>query len=253
MKSMKNNTIKKIIYGVAFVVVLVMMFFIHKGQKNVMKFFDVQKQKYVTISVKEDNPLRGNYTSLHTAAIGKYVDYGFTEDISFREPTFDVQNINGSLPIVFYNDSLNLYGYMDINGNILFEPQFYSADDFYSEGCARVRMTCYNEEGEKYVHPRSGVVNQRGEFIINPANPDESPFGLIIDPKYDLIFAEYYNGNGGQYFVYSLDGEKSQELTSDDFNNCVNRHFLQHMADYQYSINYDGLDDFVNQIDFGGQ
>jgi hypothetical protein len=102
------------------------------------------------------------------------------------------------------------YGYIDITGKVVIEPQFQTVSEFHN-GTAGVRMS----------NDRWGIINKDGKFIIPAIYDAAMPFvedigiGMVIKNKKELPFnqkisdfeAVFYNREGKiisrpRYFVY---------------------------------------------------
>jgi hypothetical protein len=127
--------------------------------------------------------------------------------------------INGNLPILFYNNEKNTYGYVDKTGKVIIKDNLEYATEFYDAGVADVS---------------GGFIDTTGK-IINPAPKDteDKKYSLwndLYDETNEVIFSVYYidyeDNNDkyikGQYCYYVTDiqGNKTVELTQEQIDEC---------------------------------
>ena len=236
---MLNEKIKKVLLASFVVVILVMMFFIQRGERNVVKYYDVENEKYVTVDFKGSIPLRGNLTSLHTSVLGRVMDraYGTGSD-----PKIETVMLEGTKPILYHDDSIDMYGYMDKNGNILIPPQYRHANEFDDYGLAVVYFSgeVYGDEKEGYA-----VLKEDGSYLIEP---DFHNGVIVISEDYKVILVDDKEG----YWIYSIDGDRKQQISREDFDDCVKTDLYYIKREDVITIDNDSLDKVLKQIDFGG-
>ncbi len=256
MKDPKFTTRKKIIYILAFLVCVVMMVLIHRGQRNIIKFYDLDKGEYVDIDIDSREYLRGNYTSLHTAAFGYLVDYGFVSysnrvnnGYSYEEPKCEETTYHGSTsyPIRFYDDVTGNYGYVDKDGNFVVEPIYFYALNFDENGLACVRWEDSNQNN------MTGVIDQYGNHILD--NEKDIDY-IIMIPGYKWIIVGYSGDlKGSKYWCYSIDGLQGQKIAKDDFYDILASRmtFCNYWGLINYVYDESQVDFMLDEIGFGGK
>lgn len=129
----------------------------------------------------------------------------------------------------FYSDDNGLYGFLDINGKIVIEPQYINANSF-SEGLAVVKNEDYMDgyinvsndlvieykfyiagdfsEGMAYYgiydgyDTKYGYINNKGEIIVEAKYLSAGDFSEGLAPVYDEAFEGWgYINNGGEMVI----------------------------------------------------
>ena len=68
---------------------------------------------------------------------------------------------------LFYDELTKLWGYMDMTGNVIIEPQFADANVF-SDGLAAVKLPYPDEGSYDASNPGIGYIDKTGEMVIGP-------------------------------------------------------------------------------------
>lgn len=252
---MHKINIEKILFVISFIICAVMMFFIHRGQQNIIKFYDVSSERYVDIDIKEKDFIRGNFTSLHTAALGYLQDYAYIFHTAQYPQSFSEYHkepekmeycidVTSPYPFLIMDDRTQRYGYIDVDGKIVIEPQYLSASEFDENGLAFVYGFMKNNIAVVC------VIDQYGNYIIDP---DLEADYILISPDYKWIFVKsmgHYNGS--DYWCFSLDGSQCQAITHDDFFKVCRKTDVYYTR-YSYVYDEEILDGLVDIIDFGGK
>ncbi|WP_147367772.1 WG repeat-containing protein [Butyrivibrio sp. X503] len=172
------------------------------------------------LNIPEIGTVSQSLRSYHTGAVSSllgemmYCHYD-------REPKNFVGEINGDLPIRFYNDAKGKYGYVDKNGKVIIKEEYVDADDFSDIGIAEV----VRNNRDLY---RARLINAKGDIItVVPESTDEIGYSLInyrIDDTDKVIFYSYKAENlnktdisAEEYFYVITDysGKVRVELTKE--------------------------------------
>lgn len=204
---------KRKIFIVIFAAIIVM---IHAGGGTIYNAYARSYDGRVNLKIYQVGNLFQNSRSFHTSAMGQFIcAFNRWE----REPKVLVGVINGNLPILFYNNEKDTYGYVDKTGKVIIKDDLGYASEFYDTGVANVS---------------GGFIDTTGK-ILNPAPKDtEDKKYKLADDLYDetneVIFSAYEIKYTDEKYKYIIDdycycvtdihGDKTVELTQEQFDGC---------------------------------
>lgn len=157
-----------------------------------------------------------NSRSFHTSTAGQFICAMNRWD---KEPKVIVGIINGDLPILFYNNEKNTYGYVDRTGKVIIKDKFEHAKEFYDTGVADVS---------------EGFIDTTGKILNLPPKDTEDKKYQLCGDWYDeineVIFSEYWIEYTDEsainrktdfcYYVMDIHGDKNIELTEEQIVEC---------------------------------
>ena len=199
---------KRKIFIAIFAAIIVM---IHAGGGTIYNAYARSYDGRVNLKIYQVGNLFQNSRSFHTSAMGQFICALNRWD---RKPKVVVGIINGDLPILFYNNEKDTYGYVDKTGKVIIKDDFGYAKEFYENGIADVSR---------------GFIDTTGK-LLNPAPKDtEDKKYKLWDDLYDetneVIFSVYvieyadkndkYINDEYCYYVADIHGTKTVELTQE--------------------------------------
>ena len=115
---------KRKIFIVIFAAIIVM---IHAGGGTIYNAYARSYDGRVNLKIYQVGNLFQNSRSFHTSAMGQFIcAFNRWE----REPKVLVGVINGNLPILFYNNEKDTYGYVDKTGKVIIKDDYFCLVNF---------------------------------------------------------------------------------------------------------------------------
>lgn len=193
--------------NIIFVFILaVVTVMIHIGGGTVFKTFERSHDGRVTVNIYQMGNLHQNSRSLHTSAAGQYFRAINRWE---REPDIYIGTIKGDLPILFYNDEKEKYGYVDQNGKVVIEDNFEKAFEFFDLGIAITSK---------------GVIDTKGNVIVSGSEDGREQWSVrdkyYVDENNRIIFCECEE-NPSQFIVSNLSGNKKGKISVSQFKDCI--------------------------------
>ena len=195
---------KNILFILILVCVTVM---IHIGGESVFKTFERSHDGRVNVNIHQMGNLHQNSRSLHTSATGQFI---CTINGWEKDPNIIIGAIKGDLPILFYNDEKEKYGYVDRDGNVVIKEDLMEAYEFFDSGIAITSK---------------GIIDTKGNIIVSGSESGEQNWNIynmyFVDEKNHVIFCRCQD-DYDFYIVSDFLGNKKAKISEEQFKDCIN-------------------------------